>query len=877
MEALAIEKNLQDNGGGAFLGRNPSTRLESADDCDGVYHGENLHTFHTLVSCGGSNARSGFASSSGSGGAAKMEREMKPTLGRVLSLVCFGMITQGLSVAEAQQADPPANTGEVADEIIVTGTRDSSRTQFTSLAPVDSFSQEAVHATVTGQLSETLAQLSPSFIVQKLPTSDGLQFVRPATLRNLAPDQTLVLVNGKRFHRSAFLGSRGAQGADLAQIAPFAVERIEVLRDGASAQYGSDAIAGVINIILDDSDAKAVFGQVSQYYEGDGATYQAGARIGFDLDDGHLTATFQYSDAELTSRTRQRPDAIAFQAANPAVTVPNPVQRWGQPDLETYRIAFDGALPVAGIGEAYAFGTYATGEGVNDINWRNPSANPAIFNTTAVYPGFNLRTIYPAGFTPREGTEFDDAQIVVGLRQRDSETFTWDLSASWGRNDSGFFLNNSINASLGPNSPFSFDLGNLVQTEFNLNADFVYRLDVGGLAEPLNIAFGAERRLETYEIQQGDPASFAVGPGASAGLAPNSNGFPGFSDLQAGEWDQESYAAYVDVSASITPNLTADVAGRYEDFSEFGDTFDVKVASRYAFADGVAVRASYSTGFRAPTPGQLNSTSTSQGLDTVTLQLFQTGRLSPTNPVAQFLGAKPLEAEESETVSGGLVWRTDFGLSGSIDAYQIDVTKRFSQSQSFAVTPAIRAQLAALGIPGASAFTSVSFFTNDFDTQTTGLDVVVAYNTEVGPGTLELTGAYNHNETSVERGSISASATQKRLFEEARPEDNATATATYSVGKLELLGRMRYYGAWTDSTGNATGDIFQRFGSIAFFDASVGYNFNERVSMRLGAENVFDKYPDEAVFQASRGLVYSRNSPYDSYGGQYYLRLDAKF
>lgn len=804
---------------------------------------------------------------------------MKSTLGRALSLVCLGIVAQSGAQAHAQEAAvAPVADGVAAEEIIVIGNRETTRTRFTSLSPVDSFSSESIHATVTSQLNETLAQLAPSFIVQKLPTSDGLQFVRPATLRNLASDQTLVLVNGKRFHRSAFLGSRGAQGPDLAQIAPFSVGRLEVLRDGASAQYGSDAIAGVINIVLEDDTSGAMFGQVSQYYEGDGLTYQAGARAGVALgESGHLTGTLQYSNADLTSRTRQRPDAIAFQTANPTIAVPNPVQRWGQPELESYRLAYDMAVPLETIGEIYSFATFAAQEGVNDINWRNPSTNGSIYNTTAVFPGFNLRNIYPAGFTPHEGIKSKDGQFVLGVRSASGEEFSWDLSASYGRNDSGFFLNNSINASLGPNSPQAFDLGNLVQSEFNLNADFVYRWAVGGLSEPVNIAFGAERRRETYEIQRGDAASYAVGPGAAAGLAPNSNGFPGFSDLQAGKWDQESYAAYLDVSVPVTSAWTVEGAARYEDFSAFGDTFDFKLASRYEVTDGLALRASYSTGFRAPTPGQLNSTSTSQGLDTVTLQLFTAGRLSPLNPVAKFLGAKPLQPEESETVSGGLVWRTDFGLSGSVDTYQVDVTKRFGLSPSIAVTPAIRAQLVSLGIPGATSFTSVSFFTNDFDTQTKGIDVVVDYRTDLGPGELDMTGSYNYNQTSVEKGTIAASATQRRLFEESRPENNATATATYSIGQLEFLGRMRYYGAWTDSTGNATGDIFQRFSAITLFDASVGYDINEAVSVRLGAENIFDTYPDEAVFQASRGLVYSRNAPYDSYGGQYYLRLDAKF
>jgi len=783
-----------------------------------------------------------------------------------------------MTVAAGSAWGAEAGEADTVDEVVVTGTRDVSRTAFTTLVPVDVLTAESIQASATSQLGENLAQQIPSFIVQKLPTSDGLQFIRPATLRNLSPDQTLVLVNGKRFHRSAFLGSRGAQGPDLAQIPSFAVGRMEVLRDGASAQYGSDAIAGVLNILLDDKPGFAAFGQAGQFYEGDGTTFRLGAKGGVAIGDGgHLNATFEWSDAELTSRSRQRPDAIAFQQANPGVAIDNPVQRWGNPDLKTYQGAVNAAVPLGEVAEAYAFGTYTKSDGINDINWRNPAANPAIFNVTTAFPGFNLRTIYPGGFTPREGIHARDVQAVAGVRRTDDERFTWDLSASYGRNASRFFLENSINASLGPQSPFAFDLGRLVQEEVNLNADGVYRLPIAGLAEPLNIAFGAEHRTETYEIETGDPASYAVGPGANFGLAPNSNGFPGFSPQQAGEWDQKSYAGYVDLEAQVTDRWSVGGALRYEDFSEFGDTLNFKVASRFEVTTGIAVRASYSSGFRAPTPGQLNSTSTSQGLDTVTLQLFQSGRLSPTNPVSVFLGAKPLEPEESKTLTAGVIWRTDVGFSGSIDAYQIDVDQRFSTSPTVTVTPTIRAQLIAQGVPGAAAFTSISWFTNDFDTRTRGVDVVVTYAREMGPGRLNLTGAYNYNKTEVTAGALGRSATQQLLFEQSRPKNNLTGSATYKWGPFELLGRMRYYGKWTDSTGNATGDIFQDFGALTFFDVSATWRFNDNLSVRVGAENVFDKYPDEAVFQASRGLVYSRNSPYDTNGGQYYARVDVRF
>ncbi len=787
-------------------------------------------------------------------------------------------VTSGLMAATTAWAGEAAAPGGELEEVVVTGTRETGRTVFTALSPVDVLSREAIQASATPQLGENLAQQVPSFIVQRLPTSDGLQFVRPATLRNLSPDQSLVLLNGKRFHRSAFLGSRGAQGPDLAQVSSFAVKRMEVLRDGASAQYGSDAIAGVINIILDDATDLAAFAQAGQFYEGDGTTYRVGARGGVAIGDGgFMTATAEYADAGLTSRTRQRPDAVAFQQANPTLSVPNPVQRWGNPDLQSLNLAVNAEVPVGEAIELYGFATHARTEGVNDINWRNPDANPAIFRTVSVFPGFNLRSIYPAGFTPREGIEARDVQAVGGLRGAWGEAFTWDVSAAYGRNASRFSLDNSINASLGPQSPTSFNLGRLIQAEFNLNADAVYRLELPGLAAPLNVAFGLERRVETYTIEEGDAASYAVGPGAALGLAPNSNGFPGFSPTQAGQWDQTSYAGYVDLEAQLTSRWSAGVALRYEDFSEFGDTLDGKLATRFEITPDLAVRAAVSTGFRAPTPGQLNSTSTSQGLDTVTLQLFTSGRLSPTNPVATFLGAKPLEPEESETITAGMTWRTGFGLSGSLDVYRIDVDKRFSSSPTVTVTPAIRAQLVALGVPGASAFTSISWFTNDFDTRTKGLDVVVSYQRDLGLGAINLTGAYNYNKTEVRSGALSRSATQQRLFEQSRPKHNLTGSATWTRDRLQLLGRVRYYGKWTDSTGNATGDIFQDFGAVTFFDVSASWRFNERVTVRVGAENVFDKYPDEAVFQASRGLIYSRNSPYDTNGGQYYARVDVRF
>lgn len=774
------------------------------------------------------------------------------------------------STASAGGASEAASQADAGNEIIITGTRDRGVTQFNSLSPIDVLPAAALDASISSDLSDTLAQLLPSFNVQRLPAADGQAFVRPATLRGLSADQTLVLVNGKRYHRSALLGTRGAQAPDLATIPGLAIKSIEVLRDGASAQYGSDAIAGVINIILDDKPGMEAFGQYSQYYKGDGKEYQGGIQGGVLLGDrGSFVFTGEYDHAEATSRTRQRPDAIAFQAANPTLAVPNPVQRWGQPDLEAVRGGFNTHYDVADAVTLYAFGTAQKGEGVTDFNWRNPAGTATVYNPSAAFPGFSVKSIYPTGFTPRFGTRTSDIQAVGGVRGTVATTFTYDLSASYGRSLIDYTLGESLNASLGPNSPTSFYLGRLAQREFNLNADFVYRLPVGAL-NPINIAFGGERRVEDYRVSPGDPASYAVGPGAATGLAPNSNGFPGFSPLQAGTFNQISYAGYGDLQWQPVKMLSVGAAGRYENFSRFGDTFTYKLSARVEPIDGIALRGGYSTGFRAPTPGQLNTSNTTQGLDTVTLQIFNSGRLSTTDPLAIALGAKPLKPETSKTATLGLTFKTGFGLTGSVDAYQINVYNRFGQSQSFAVP---------LGVANPLHFTSVSYFTNDFDTRTRGIDAVLTYARHLGPGKATATIAYNYNQTKV-TSAPSASIpndTQRRIFQERLPQHNATGSIGYDIGPVGLLARGRFYGAWTDVTGNATGDLFQRFGSIALFDVSASYRFDSHFTIRAGAENVFNTYPPEAVNQAVRGLIYSRNAPYDTDGGQYYVRVGMNF
>ena len=793
---------------------------------------------------------------------------------RLLSTVAWSAIV----VAMATPAGAETVDATQVEDVIVTGTRRVDRTAFESAAPVDVISESVLESSVSDELMEKLVAAVPSFNVQRLPAADGQAFVRPATLRGLSPDQTLVLINGKRRHRSALLGGRGAQGADLGQIPSFAIKRIEVLRDGASAQYGSDAIAGVINLILNDQAGVSAFAQASQYYEGDGRVMEGGVRAGWTLGaGGHLVATLTYTDSEATSRTRQRPDAIAFQAANPTLAVPNPVQRWGQPDRDAIRFVIDAALPLNEAVELYGFATYTDSSGVTDFNWRNPSTDTS-YRNSAAFPGWNLKQVYPVGFAPKFGQDETDYGVNLGLRG-ELAGWSWDFNASLGEDKIDYFIRDTINASFGPQSPTAFRAGVLTQREQNLNLDFARPLELSFLAEPANLALGVERRVETYKIGAGDRMSYEVGPGAPAGLPSGSNGFPGYSNTQAGSWDQTSYAAYVDLDLAWTEAFSTDIAVRYEDFSEFGSTTDGKIAMRYELTPNWAIRAAASTGFRAPTPGQLNSTRTSQGLDTTTLQLFTAGRLSPSNPVAKFFGSKALQAETSKNLSFGVVYRNpDHGLTASIDYYRVEVEDRFAVSQNFTVTPAIRAQLISLGVPGADSLTSVSYFTNSFDTRTQGIDAVGSWKTKMGEGDLTLTAAYNWNDTKVTRFKLAEVSNLARVnIEDGLPEHTGNLTATYAFGRFEGMVRARYFGDWTDAQFQSSADLIQTFGARTFFDVSLSAAITDQVKLTLGAENLFDKYPDEATFQASRGLIYSRNAAYDTDGGLYYVRLNASF
>jgi iron complex outermembrane receptor protein len=792
-------------------------------------------------------------------------------------------------------ADDSAESVSVQETVVVTGSRGAPRSVFDSLSPIDVISDEAIESTPSGELVEAMATLVPSFSVQTLPALDGTIFVRPARLRNLSPDQTLVLLNGKRMHRSAMMmnPSYGSafQAPDLDQVAPSALKSIEVLRDGAAAQYGSDAIAGVINLNLSDSDEFKAFAQWGSRFAGDGDGVRIGLQGGYRTDNAFITISGETIRSNPTSRSQKSSNVIASQAAYPDVEFPEVAVRWGLAEREAFRIAVNSGLGVNGI-NLYAFGTYGKGSGSGDFNYRGPAGSYAsIFDTNPAFPGWSALDLYPAGFTPIFQSDDEDSSAVIGAKKEFGSGLTLDLSTGYGSSRIDYSMRNSINASLGPNSPTSFYDGSVEQIEKSVNLDASYPVSIG-LYEAATLAGGLEHRSEEYSIIPGDQASWEIGPG-SPGLPCCSNGFPGYAPVNSGTYSQDSHAAYADLLLPLTESFSTDLAVRYEDFSTFGESFTYKLSSRYEFTPSFAVRGSLGTGFRAPTPAQTYSEGISQFLPSASATITTAGRFSPIGLVAQLLNNRDgvnieaLKAEKSRNYSLGLVWNTDFGLSTTVDIYEIVIKDRLSTTPYYVLTADENAALSALNIPNLQAIYYANFLQNDYDTKTKGIDIVSTYQREMGAGTAAFSAAVSYIDTSITGGSRSTNPYSKRLTEDALPKARATISADYNIGGWGFTTRARYYGEWSDwqdtfpntATPGAAYPKYdpQVFGDIVFFDISAKYDVTEKMSVRVGADNVFDTYPDRARWQTFRGLVYSRNTPYSTDGGYYYARVDYAF
>ena len=763
-------------------------------------------------------------------------------------LLSLGAVSEAAAQEEAQEEEEVLEGIVEVEEQVVTGARQP-RSVTESAVPVDVVSGDDFVKQGGTDVPDLLRNLVPSYNIGLQPISDAATVVRPPNLRGLAPDHALVLVNGKRRHRASviyWLGngiSDAAQGQDTSPIPAIALKRVEVLRDGASAQYGSDAIAGVMNFQLKDSYQGASFEVKPGIFQaGDGFTYSAAGNIGLGSEDAWANLSLEYGNTDETDRSVQRADAAALiEAGN--TDVADPAQPWGQPfirnDLKFF--ANYGAALNENV-DLYGHANYATKEVEGGFYFRNPNTRPAVFSkdegatllvgdldvteenkdeveydcpTVAITDNVPdpdaLAEVFerddcftfqeaqgsfpgrPGGFTPRFGGNTTDQAVLLGIKGTNpSPTFTWDLSASYGRHHSDFFIFNTVNASLGPDSPTSFDPGDYIQADTNVNFDVTFPVN-----EQLFLAAGLEYRTETFEIVKGQPESYEIGPLAFQGFSSGSNGFPGFGDIAAGSWSRSNYASYVEAEVKPLENWLLAGAVRYENFDDFGSTTNYKLATNYGFTDELKVRGSYSTGFRAPTPGQQNAfnVTTEFGSDSQgNFILVNKGTIPSTHPAAELVGGKGLEPEKSKNFTVGAVVNND-ALSLTIDYFNITVEDRMTVSSDTTLTEVQIEQLESTGI-NARNLQEFRFFTNDFATETQGIDLVVT--APVGTG--ELSFAYNYTDTKVTEYNEKLLNTQRiTLLEKGLPRHRWNVTLTQALtDNLGVLGRVHFYDSWNE-------------------------------------------------------------------------------
>ncbi len=840
---------------------------------------------------------------------------MKPFTPRKLALAISAQIalTAGFSTVVYAQDNA------ALEEVVITGTRRAARSVFESAAPIDVIGGDEFRNQGASDMSTLIRNAVPSYNVNSQPISDAATVVRPANMRGLASDHTLVLVNGKRRHRAgviSWLGNGvndGAQGPDISVIPAIALKQVEVLRDGAAAQYGSDAIAGVINFILkDDNEGGSIEAKYGEYSEEGESLYAIAGNIGVPFtSNGFLNASFEYGESDATDRSVQRNDAAALIAGG-NTDVANPAQVWGNPDIsDDIKTYFNLGLALSDNTEAYAFGNYASKTVEGGFYFRNPDTRSAVFSPGQDADGNQLRLVgdvtgdmsgncptdlqttdsaglaavmadpncfvfnekFPGGFTPTFGADTEDFSLVAGTRGTTNGGIAWDVSAGFGYNEADFFIFDTVNASLGPQSPTSFDPGLYSQLEKNFNIDLSYPLAVSFLASDLNIAGGFEWRDEEFEIGIGDEASWQVGPLAEQGFSAASNGFPGFGPLAQGVWSRSNVALYLDLEADITEDWLVAIAARWEDFDDFGTTTNGKISTHWQVVDSFALRGTYSTGFRAPTPGQSNAFNVSTEFNLATNQLENNGTIPSHSPVATLRGGKNLDPEESTSLSLGAIWQWE-NFSVTVDYYNIELTDRLGVSQNFELTGSEIQALIDAGVAGADSLSTFRFFTNGIETETEGFDVVATYSLDSNAGITDFSVAYNQNQTDVTKADASIiDDTRIKELEEALPETRYNISAVHTMNDWRFLARYSYYDDWYDSEDTRTYDGY------GIVDAEVGYTFSDAgLSVILGANNLLDETPEKNPNAAAGvGNQYSQWAP-GGFNGQFaYLRVTYDF
>ena len=881
------------------------------------------------------------------------------------------------ALAQTQAADKDTSANEDAQSIVVIGTRRTDRTVTDSASPVDVISAQELGSQPTPNMLDAVKNLVPSFFVPQNTISDASTFVRAPSLRGLPADNILVMINGKRFNRSPLVQvytggdtalSFGSQGSDISSIPSIAISNLQILRDGATAQYGSDAIGGVLNYGLRKDSGFELQGLYGQHYDSygpktpfgnNGRTYQISGDVGVKLgDSGFINIAGEYADSRGTSRGETRASAKQFATNTPAIATqlpnyPGPVQIWGSSPNYGYKFVVNGEFDIGADLQLYFFGNLAHSKADQSFNYRlsvaqaglsvfdgtsnstrTDNANSAfshpIFltacpaaNATCPTGGFvfsnlantqqtfNFTSLYPAGFTPRFVGVNDQIFGVLGLRGGDVASIKYDASISASKQQLDLSMYGSLSPSFGPQTQTSFKFGKLIQREINANLDLSHEFDAG-FASPLTLSGGLEYRKETYEATQGDLQSYAGGPYAiqntyretapgvyafnsQVTMSPAASGYGGTSPTFAGSHSQDNYGAYMGLEGDLTKRFSMGIAARYEHYNSFGDAFVTKLNGLWHINDAIALRGTVGTGFHAPSPGQNNVqilTTTFVAGDQV-----QVGTYPVTSNIAQYFGAKPLGPERSTNYGAGIVLTPARGLSLTIDAYSIKVRNRIGLSKSFNVTPADLAALPALAGVGVGG--SVQYFTNGFDTSTKGIDIVGSYRTELAGGKLNLTAAYNYNQSKVTRfdpGVIGV--TQLIDIKYLAPAHRANFAANWQMGDFQLNLREAYYGVWRDSNdypiraGNLAANPIidgQHFGAKWITDLDVSYTFADHFTLTLGANNLFNTYPDRiaatidnriylSTNATQNGSVYPRSGgPFGINGGFYYARIRIKY
>jgi len=767
-----------------------------------------------------------------------------------------------LVAASAGLAQQPASTPE--EVIVVTGTRSEGRTALQTLAPVDVISNAQLEANGSTELNVALNYAVPSFSFPQPSLTDGTDSIRPATLRGLGPDQTLTLVNGKRRHVSALVNlngsvGRGSAAVDLNTIPTSAIGAVEVLRDGAAAQYGSDAIAGVINVRLREAreggGATLTYGQnvttvpllSGDRDERDGETVTLAGWAGLPLGaDGFLTISGEFRDRSATNRSGPDPRQQYPAANDPReATFDRLNHRFGNPNARDITLLANAGIPFANGNELYGFASYQDRE-----------ADSGGFYRRAL-DARNVLAIYPDGFLPFIAPQVEDYSVGGGLRAELGE-WSSDLSLVYGRNQIDYGVENTLNTTLGATSPTEFYAGRLAYSQAVANFDLVRQYSVDAFAGPLNVGLGLEARYENFEIGAGELASYVQGPFPGA---PGSQVFPGFQPSNEVDASRESFSAYVDIEADITNRLTLSAAARYENYSDFGDTLNGRIAGRFEVTDALALRGSVSTGFRAPSLHQSFFTSTATvftgGVP------FETGTFPVSSPTAVALGATPLEAETSVNYSLGAVFARG-GFALTIDAYRIDIDDRILLSENLN-SPAVQAILPA-------GVTSARFFLNAADSTTEGVDIVASYGWSAGNiGDFNATFGYNYNTVELSNiqstGVLSSLTPPPTIFgrqstlrlEEGTPQDKFILGLDWSRDRLGGFARATRFGETLSPGGAPASDVTLSEQWVIDLEGNV--DITSRVNLALGANNVFDTYPDNVP----AGLNFNGILPFSSF------------